>query len=381
MLYTNSNRLIKYIINHIGCAILGMKRRFDGNERRLFMLLIMITMIMAILTYMISFWIFIIYSISGYLMVITSNKYNQYICEPTKVDNEIDIIGYDNNETVTIISRWSGLRNYMEDEYVICMKNNIYGVFDGHSGSKVSNYIKKGFINTYENMFHELVIDHNLTDIDSLTEKALENTIVKLDTEIFDNCITGGAVGTVIKLNTDKIYCTNIGDSGAFIKTTDKKIHKLSEPHALGNYREYNRYVDCIEPIILKSNCVMRTHNGLMPSRAIGDHLYKYHDKGITEKPETKRIDITKNNWEYFVIGSDGIMDTFSNEELTEFIDEILKSKLSDKTKDIKDIFGDSIIKIYNRTIKQPSFIDKITNKYYGDNCTLMVVFNKYIFN
>jgi serine/threonine protein phosphatase PrpC len=357
-----------------------MKRRFDENEKTMSKILLAITLIMIILTYAISFWIFIIYLLSAYYLGKTINKYSQYICEPNEVDNTIDIIGYDNNDTTTIITGWSGLRNYMEDEYVICMKNNIYGVFDGHGGSKVSKYIKRNFVKTYENMFHELIINHDLNNIDSLTQKALENTIIKLDTEIFDECITGGAVGTVIKLNSDKIYCANVGDSGAFVKTAEGKIQELTKPHALGNYREYNRYIDCIEPLNIKFNSVIRTYTGLMPARSIGDHIYKYNDMGITEQPETKVINITKDSWKYFVIASDGIMDSFENEELVEYVDEIIKIKLTDKTKDIKDIFGESITRLYNRTIKQPSFIDKITNKYYGDNCTLIVVFNKQLF-
>ena len=83
------------------------------------------------------------------------------------------------------------------------------------------------------------------------------------------------------------------------------------------------------------------------------------------------------SEWKMLLLGTDGIWDCVSGKKLLNMIDNYLSREPSKQTDDmLYDKMVDLMVELQGMTTKVPDILDKLTGKYYGDNCTLMIVFN-----
>ncbi len=434
-------RIINYIMDMTYCWIYGITIRLDKKDIKTILVWFIVINIQLFLSFLIHPIIIILFISSAMILSkidrmntlhhgITKNNLQlpqvvEYLLDNTLSnnallsDNQITYNPASHNPISVYVGSWEGRRPHMEDEHFVCIKNNLFGVFDGHGGNDASKYIKNNFSQRFDIIFNELLFDSDSDndnddneydnnsdeeydvdyDVDKMTIEALEKTIIELDKEICYNFTDGGAVGMVVKINHDKIYCTYIGDSEAYMVSKNNTIKKITENHSFSTFTEYRRYRDTMDPLIPKKGIVLRTCTGLMPTRTIGDNGHKLKDKGLLIKPESSIQnckDQFSHEWKMLLLGSDGIWDCVSAYDLVILID-IYISQLQnqgDKNKEkeliaipgIDDLnilqinMTNLMIRLQEITTKTPNLIDKLTSKYYGDNCTLMVILNKNIF-
>ncbi|XP_060079626.1 TGF-beta-activated kinase 1 and MAP3K7-binding protein 1-like isoform X2 [Ylistrum balloti] len=188
----------------------------------------------------------------------------------------------------------------------------LYGVFDGHDGSKASNFtsqrmpaelllgqlgettsddeikevlnqafiaVEKSFFESIDHVFAEkttiqLQLPEGLDHYDACRQYPdIMNKLNELERNI-----TGGTTATVALICHNKLYVANVGDSRALLCTTDDegmlRVMQLSVDHSLLNEEELNRLAQLGLDIEQLKQC---RHVGSSDStRCIGD----YHVKG-----------------------------------------------------------------------------------------------------
>lgn len=258
-------------------------------------------------------------------------------------------------------SAMQGWRYRMEDAHIHSLNNSnldIFGVFDGHGGKEVSQFVKNHFIqefmnnqNTkYDNIPNSLIetflkMDDLLRspkgkaeldqlnklskkedeDQDKKDKKKRDNDFYKcLDPKNEEDCdiasITGcTACVSVINEKTKKIYFANAGDSRAVI-CKNGIGYQMSHDHKPDSAKEKNR--------IYKSGGWVnegRIKGNLNLSRSLGDFEYK-QDKNlspgeqmITAYPEIN-IEIIDDSCEFIIVACDGIWDCLTPQEACNYI-------------------------------------------------------------
>lgn len=231
-----------------------------------------------------------------------------------------------------------GLRETNEDTHVIYETKNlkIYGIFDGHGGNEVSNFLKCNI---------PLFLKHKKI-IFPLNKKQI--------TEIFSNIqkyiseqpygLTTGSTCCIILIhsynNVHTLYCINVGDSRAILFTKNK-ILPLSIDHKPTNPTEIKRIMK-MGGKIRRDGSEYRI-NGLSLSRAFGDASSPetFPEPDITSKILTDDC--------FFVIGCDGLYDVMTNNdiyyEVYTFIHKTYKSNIAKEltTKALKNGSHDNV--------------------------------------
>ena len=258
-------------------------------------------------------------------------------------------------------SAMQGWRYRMEDAHLNQLNNNhydIFGVFDGHGGKEVSQFVKNHFIqefmnnqNTkYENIPNSLVetflkMDElmkspkgkeELTELNKISKeeddeqdkknkKNNEKDFYKyLDPKKAEDCdianITGcTACVSVINEKNKRMYFANAGDSRAVI-CKNGIGYQMSHDHKPDSAKEKNR--------VYKSGGWVnegRIMGNLNLSRSLGDFEYKQDknlspkDQMITAYPEIN-IEIIDDTCEFVIIACDGIWDCLTPQEACDFV-------------------------------------------------------------
>lgn len=111
-----------------------------------------------------------------------------------------------------------GWRSSMEDTHIcelVVMPNKddfgmLFGVFDGHGGTEVSQYAREHFKKTFQRQAAFKKSDF---------KQALISTMMDLDQQIKGNDwgSEAGATACVVFVTNDKILCANSGDSRAVL--------------------------------------------------------------------------------------------------------------------------------------------------------------------
>ena len=261
-----------------------------------------------------------------------------------------------------------GWRVLMEDSLITDIskgednKYNIFGVFDGHGGTEVSEFVKRHFTNELisNNNFKsgniQLALKETFLKIDTLMleDKGKEelklisemnkknknnnklNFQKDLDNESEENSENEeenianeiGCTGcvSIIDEKNKKLYFANSGDS-RIILYKNKKDYQMSIDHTPNLPEEKERIYNA-------KGWVMsgRINNDLSVSRGFGDFIYKNNtdltpeNQIITSNPDILIEDLN-NECDFIVIVCDGIWECLSNLEICNFIQEKLISK------------------------------------------------------
>ena len=290
-----------------------------------------------------------------------------------------------------------GWRKRMEDAHIHSVniganKNvDVFGVFDGHGGKEVAQYVRIHFVEALENnenfkkgdykaalkenflrMDEMMRTDDGKAELTQLAKKSKEeddaqearmgggqsnqmDMLMKmLKTKNDDDvALMTGCTSCVCLIDhgNKKLYFANAGDSRVVL--CKKGIaYPMSMDHKPELPEEKNRIYKA-DGFITEG----RVKGNLNLSRGLGDLEYKNNTKipaeeqMITANPDIK-IEELDNDCDFIIIGCDGIWDCLSNQEACDFVSKRITKTKGNKISPIIEEMMDSIIAtdIYNET-------------------------------
>lgn len=293
-----------------------------------------------------------------------------YLSEPIKTkissEGESDTLKF----SATSMQGW---RINMEDAHIAQTKFGgdpnaaLFGVFDGHGGGEVAEFVKRHFPEEllkspdYIAGKYDKALANTFLKMDTLLEApAGKEAILKLCKEFKAKCTSSpskrgleetqdegpdmkGCTANVLLIKNKTMYIANAGDSRAILGTKEKVI-ELSVDHKPDNEGEKAR--------ILKAGGTViegRVDGNLNLSRALGDLRYKVNTKlkpqeqMITADPEI-RIEPIKSNYDFIVMGCDGIYETKTSQQIVDYFYEQFKLYPSSHLKVLVERYLDSIL-------------------------------------
>ena len=284
-------------------------------------------------------------------------------------NSNILIKGYAYNTSKGII------RNYNEDTITvtkIILDNKkdeffyFFGLFDGHGGNGCSLYLKENF----HNFIKEFSADSLRNAVyqsenEFLTKKALD--------ENNNICDSSGSCGAITIVKNNKLIISNTGDS-RIVVYKNGKLFFATEDHKPNSDKEKERIKNSGGQIYQTTSLIPLYYNGkkidlpwrvfpgrLSVSRTFGDIGAKNEKFGgkkgvIIPSPDITEFEIN-NEFDFMVIGCDGIFDVLSNEDLYEIWKIVLKIQ-KDEIEKYKDIEKNNELNI---------------DKLYGDFAALII--------
>ena len=243
-----------------------------------------------------------------------------------------------------------------------------FGLFDGHGGNGCSNYLKK---NLHKNIKEFSVLGIKIA-IDITEERFLSNEAIDEKDELKDS---SGSCGIILMVKNNKCIIANIGDS-RLVVIKNKSIDFVTMDHKPDSIIEKSR-IELAGGKIYKAPSLFQQYQidqnleipwwvlpgRLNVSRTFGDLEAKEEKYGGKKTVVIALPDITEvildENYNFIIIGCDGIFDVLSNEELIECINIVIKEKkINDKIKkeDIHKLCGDFADMIIKSALEKYSF-------------------------
>jgi serine/threonine protein phosphatase PrpC len=233
-----------------------------------------------------------------------------------------------------------------QDSYILCpnftqsTQRHLFAVNDGHGigslpydivinlqlvgkfGHLVANFVKEKLPASLESRGR---IENNargsLISAYQMTASALQES--NIDVQL------SGSTSVAVLFLRDKIYCSNVGDSRAILATLYKgawTCHPLSNDHkpsCEAEAKRIKRRGGRVEPVRNEAGIFVGPHRvwlkdqdipGLAMTRSLGDLIAA--SVGVTWMPEVLEHPLTPND-KFIVLGSDGLWEFLSNEEVT----------------------------------------------------------------
>uniref|UniRef100_A0A3P9MZ78 Protein phosphatase 1L n=1 Tax=Poecilia reticulata TaxID=8081 RepID=A0A3P9MZ78_POERE len=234
-----------------------------------------------------------------------------------------------------------GRRDHMEDRFQVLTDvvnkshPSIFGVFDGHGGEAAAEFAKTHLAEALRQQLltYERERDRDREkDKDEKKEKGgssypsiLEQQILTLDREMLDklsaNYNEAGTTCLVALLSDKELIVANVGDSRGVLCDKDGNAIPLSHDHKPYQLKERKRIKKAGG--FISFNGSWRVQGILAMSRSLGDYPLKNLNV-IVSDPDIVSFDLNKLQPEFMILASDGLWDTFSNEEAVRFIRERL---------------------------------------------------------
>ncbi|KAL0703512.1 hypothetical protein Bca4012_069937 [Brassica carinata] len=203
-----------------------------------------------------------------------------------------------------------GKREAMEDRFSAITnierdpKQAIFGVYDGHGGSRAAEFAAKNLCN---NILGEIASERNES---SDIEEAVKRGYLATDSEFLkEKDVKGGSCCVTALIKYGNLVVSNAGDCRAVL-SVGGFAEALTSDHRPSREDERNRiessggYVDTF-------NSVWRIQGSLAVSRGIGDaHLKRW----VISEPETKTLRINSQH-EFLILASDGLWEKVGNQE------------------------------------------------------------------
>ena len=217
----------------------------------------------------------------------------------------------------------------------------IFGVFDGHGGKEVAEFVSRHFClellnnRAYQDRNYEQALKETFLRMDDLlrTPDGLKE-VIRIAKDLPDNypvqadpsMMMAGCTSVVALVIRNTLYVANAGDSRCIL-CRDGRAIELSEDHKPDLPRERDR-------IIKAGGSVEdgRVMGNLNLSRSIGDLEYKKNnniqakDQMISAYPDV-RIEELNPKDEFLVLACDGVWDMLTSQECVSFVSQRIKSK------------------------------------------------------
>lgn len=232
-----------------------------------------------------------------------------------------------------------GRRDHMEDRFEVLTDvvnkshPSIFGIFDGHGGEAAADFAKAHLPEVLRQKLQAYERDKERDrEKDEKKEKGapsyasiLEQQILDLDREMLEKLsATYNEAGTtcLVALLSDKeLTVANVGDSRGVLCDKDGIAIPLSHDHKPYQLKERKRIKKAGG--FISFNGSWRVQGILAMSRSLGDYPLKTLNVIIPD-PDIMSFDLNKLQPEFLILASDGLWDTFSNEEAVRFIRERL---------------------------------------------------------
>jgi serine/threonine protein phosphatase PrpC len=242
-----------------------------------------------------------------------------------------------------------------------------FGVFDGHGGKEVAEFakkhlpdelltssyyatgnIEKALVSAFLKIDVLLDSEQGLKEITTMAkennEKASQSpTKMGLGNPEDDGPNMKGCTANVLLIKNKIIYVANAGDSRAILGSKGKAV-ELSFDHKPDILTEKTR--------ITKAGGSVeegRINGNLNLSRALGDLTYKNNkslkpeEQMVTALPDVYKYPLT-NEFEFVLMGCDGVYERKSNQEIVDFMYSKIKSSASHPLKNAIESFLDTNI-------------------------------------
>jgi serine/threonine protein phosphatase PrpC len=282
---------------------------------------------------------------------IFKNTYKNFSPSVTSLPEEFspeDIIkGYAYNSSM------GNIRDYNEDTITAskiildgqnCKNTFFFAVYDGHGGNGCSLYLKENLHNFIKNFSKESINEA----INKVEENFLKNEALYENGEIKDQ---SGSCGIMALIQQNKLIIANVGDSrlvifkksSLFFSTEDHKPGSPSEKTRIENAGGKIYQTPTLLPLYQNGKPIdipWRVFPGrLSVSRTFGDVEAKNESLGgmknvVVALPDITEIELDEE-FNFIVLGCDGIFDVLSNEEILECVKIVLKEK---EIKDFKNV-------------------------------------------
>ncbi|CAG9313710.1 unnamed protein product [Blepharisma stoltei] len=225
-----------------------------------------------------------------------------------------------NEDRIMIIASFSEPQNKMhEAAWPNC---SYFGIFDGHGGDGCSSFLR--------DKLHQFIIESHFFPsfphkaIKEALEKA-ENEFMKISKETNDK---SGSCAVIALIVGQVCYIANIGDSRALMSgLSGKHVYSLTTDHKPADPQEQTRIFQAGGLVYSTTSWnrskVYRVLPGkLSVSRTIGDADAKNIEMGgnpsvVISTPEIRKFEI-KPEYDFIMLGSDGIFDTMTNRDVVD---------------------------------------------------------------
>ncbi|XP_077467162.1 protein phosphatase, Mg2+/Mn2+ dependent, 1Lb [Stigmatopora argus] len=234
-----------------------------------------------------------------------------------------------------------GRRDHMEDRYDVLADvvnkshPSIFGIFDGHGGEAAADYAKahlpealrQQLLNYERDRERDREKDKEKDEKkDSLSYPSiLAQQILTIDREMLDKLSAtydeAGTTCLVALLSDKELTVANVGDSRGVLCDKDGNAIPLSHDHKPYQLKERKRIKKAGG--FISFNGSWRVQGILAMSRSLGDYTLKNLNVVIPD-PDVLSFDLSKLQPEFMILASDGLWDTFSNEEAVRFVRERL---------------------------------------------------------
>ncbi|CAD8202586.1 unnamed protein product [Paramecium octaurelia] len=230
-------------------------------------------------------------------------------------------------------SEMQGWRNTMEDAHIhkpdIVQDVSVFGVFDGHGGREVAQFVEKHFID-------ELLKNKNFKD--QKFEDALKETFLKMDELLMtpegakelnnykandSDDSYAGCTANVALIHKNTLYVANAGDSRSVLCRNNTNFD-MSVDHKPDNQEEKQR-IERAGGFVSDG----RVNGNLNLSRALGDLEYKSDSKLrpneqlIIAFPDVKKTELGPQD-KFILMGCDGVFETLNHQELLKHVNTTL---------------------------------------------------------
>lgn len=198
-----------------------------------------------------------------------------------------------------------------------CMQ--LYGVFDGHGGSKVVNAVVEKLPQHLYAALQKIDLQNHFQFV-----QCVQDVYRKLDMEIlqFIGDDQSGSTATVAVVLADFIYLINLGDSRTVLFNDNRNIILETKDHSPDTFDECKR-IESLGGRVVYSNGY-RINGTLAVSRAFGDYDLKrtskspdYNPMGwVSIIPDIYVYEIPKNCKSlHLLLASDGLWDAFNSKD------------------------------------------------------------------
>ena len=247
------------------------------------------------------------------------------------------------------------IRNYNEDtitiEKIKLNKNNnddyfyFFGIYDGHGGNGCSYYLKQNL--------HNFIKEFSIKGIKDAIYESENEFLTKIAIDEKNNILdSSGSCGIIAMIKNNKLIISNTGDSRIVIYKNGK-IFFVTEDHKPCYEKEKERIKNAGGQIYQSPSIIPIYQNGkrvelpwrvlpgrLSVSRTFGDIEAKNEKFGgkkgvIVPTPDISEIELN-NEFDFMVIGCDGIFDVVSNEELFDIWNIVLNENKNNFYKNIE---------------------------------------------
>lgn len=168
---------------------------------------------------------------------------------------------------------------------------------------------------------------HNNRILSNEIKKIVSEEILSLDQKMLSlgrrDFEFGGTTAIIaVRLHSlNRLVVANVGDSRGILCNSRGMVVPMSHDHKPNHPSEHRRIREAGG--FIKFNGVWRVAGILATSRALGDSQLK-DQKFITAEPEIMTFDLGDHQPQFIILASDGLWDTFGNEDAALFVRETI---------------------------------------------------------